>query len=331
MKVVRFHAFGGPEELRLDDLPVEEPGPGEVRFRVGAIGLNRVEAQYRSGQFLQPDLPSKIGYEAAGVVEAVGPGVTALAPGDRVATLTGTPMDRYGTYAERTLFPAEMLTKVLPGQPLVEAAACWMQYFTAYAIIEAGKVRTGDHVVITAASSSVGLAAIQIANAEGATPIAVTRGREKAEALLRAGAAHVIISDEEDAAARVRELTGGTGARIVFDAVGGTMLPALATATAPGGILIYYGVLAGLPVDFPWMALLGLNLSLRGFAANVLSQDPEARERVVAYVNAGLSNGALKPVVDRAFPLEEIAEAHRHLESNRQFGKIVVTTATFDE
>ncbi len=331
VKVVRFHEFGGPEVLRVEDLEVGAPGAGEVRIRVGAIGLNRVEAQYRAGRYIQPSLPSKIGYEAAGVIEAVGADVSEFSPGDRVATLTGAPMDRYGTYGEAILFPANMLVHLQPGQSLVDAAACWMQYFTAYGIVEAGAIGPGDHVVITAASSSVGLAAIQMANAEGATPIAVTRGRAKKEALLEQGATHVIVSDEEDIISRVMEITGSAGARVAFDPVGGTTLSALADCTATGGILIYYGVLAGLPVDFPWMTLLAKNLTVRGYAADLLTKDAAAAREVTAYVNAHLASGAFRPVIDRTFPLARVADAHRYLESNEQFGKIVVTTPTADE
>lgn len=330
-KVVRIHEFGGPDVLRLDDVEVGEPGPGEVRIRVGAIGLNRVEAQYRAGNYSRPVLPSRIGFEAAGVIEAVGPAISGLTPGERVVTLAGVPMDRYGTYGEVILFPANMLASVPAEQSLIEAAACWTQYFTAYALVDVGHVGPGDHVVITAASSSVGLAAIQIANGHGAIPIAVTRGRGKRDALRQAGAAHVIVSEEEDLATRLAELTGGKGARIAFDAVGGTTLSTLAASAAPCGVLIYYGVLAGLPADFPWMALLGNNLTVRGFAANLLSEDREAADRVIGYVNAHLASGAFRPVIDRIFPLEQIADAHRYLESNVQLGKIVVTTATSDE
>ena len=244
-QIVRLHSFGGPEVLRLEELDVGAPGVGEARIRVGAIGLNRVEVQYRQGQYMPGALPSTIGFEAAGVVEAVGSGVTGLAPGDTVATLTGVPMDRYGTYGEKILYPADMLVKIPQEQSLVEAAACWMQFVTAYALVHAGAVAAGDHVVITAASSSVGLAAIQIANHHGAVPIAVTRARGKVEALLAQGAAHVIVSDEQDVAAAVRAQTGGRGARIVFDAVAGPRLPALFNAVASGGMLILYGVLAG--------------------------------------------------------------------------------------
>ena len=174
-RIARFHSFGGPEVMQIEDIEVGEPGPGEVRIRVGAIGLNRVEIMVRSGHYGAVNLPSKLGYEAAGVVEALGPGVTRWRVGDRVAALFGLSMEQYGTYGEKTLFPADMLVPVPDGVLLTDAAASWMQYGTAYALIDVGGIKAGDHVVITAASSSVGLAAIQIANQNGAVPIAVTR------------------------------------------------------------------------------------------------------------------------------------------------------------
>lgn len=177
-----------------------------------------------------------------------------------------------------------------------------------------------------AASSSVGIAALQIANVHHAVPIAVTRGRGKAAALLDVGAAHVIVSDEEDVAARIRALTGGKGARIAFDAVGGAMLSALAGAMAPKGIIISYGILAGPPTDFPIVSLLAGNLTLRGWSADMLTQDPKLRAEVVAYVSEGIAAVALQPVVDRCFDLLQVVDAYRYLESNTQFGKILITT-----
>ena len=332
MKVVRFHQFGGPEVLQLDDLEIGEPGPGEVRIRVGAFGLNRVETYFRAGAFLPPkSLPSTIGYEAAGVIEAVGPGVTAWQAGDRVATLFGLDMDRYGTNGEAILYPADMLVAVPRGQSLSDAAASWMQYGTAFALVDVGNVRAGDTVVINAASSSVGLAAIQIARAEAAVPIAVTRTRDKAAALLAAGAAQVIVSDEEDVAARIMEVTGGSGARIAFDAVAGEPLGQLLSAMAPRGTVIVYGMLAGFSFELLLPVLMLGNLALHGFSADRLIRDAADRARVTGYVSRGLASGALKPVIDSTFELAQIAEAHRRLESNLQLGKIVVTTATAGE
>ena len=331
-KVVRFHEFGGPEVLRLDEVEVGEPGLGEVRIRVGAFGLNRVETYFRGGNFAPVEnFPSRIGYEAAGVIEALGPGVSGWAAGDRVAVLYGLSMERYGTYGEQILYPAGMLVPVPASQSLAEAAASWMQYGTAYAIVDVAHVRAGDHVVITAASSSVGLAAIQITRHHGATPIAVTRGRGKAEALKEQGAAHVVVSDEEDVPARIMAITGGAGARIVFDAVAGQPLAGLVSATGAQGFVIVYGMLAGYTVELGLPPLMGNNLTIRGFAADLLVKQADSRAAVTGYIEQGLASGALQPVIDRIFDLAQIAEAHRYLESNAQLGKIVVTTATAGE
>lgn len=330
-RVVRFHEFGGPEVLRVDDIDVPKAGPGEVRIRVGAFGLNRVEVLYRSGNFLPAVFPSKIGYEAAGVIESLGPGVSGWSTGDRVAVLYGLSMQQYGTYGETIVYPADMLVRVPDGISLTDAAASWMQYGTAYALVNIAAIGKDDFVVITAASSSVGLAAIQIANAHGAVPIAVTRGRGKADLLRRHGAAHVIVSDEEDVAAHIREITRGTGARIVFDAVAGQPLAALLSAMAPQGVAIVYGALAGHTLDLSLGPLMGGNLTLRGFSADVLVKRADTKARLMAYIEAGLASGTLKPVIDRTFDIAEIVAAHRYLESNAQIGKIVVTTPTARE
>ena len=330
-KVARFHKFGGPEVMQIDDVAVGDPGPGEVRIRVGAMGLNRVETMVRSGTYGDVALPSKLGYEAAGVIEALGSEVTGWAVGDRVAVLFGLPMDIYGTYGTQILYPADMLVRVADGMSLTEAAASWMQYGTAYALIDLGQIKPGDHIVINAASSSVGLAAIQIARHHQAEPIAVTRGRGKADALRAHGAAHVIVSDEEDVPARIREITGGIGAEIAFDAVAGPALAGLLSAMAPRGVVILYGMLGGYAFELQLAALMGGNLALHGFSANRLIEVPADRARVIAYIENGLASGALSPVIDRTFDLAEIAEAHRYLESNVQFGKIVLTTASAGE
>jgi NADPH:quinone reductase len=265
------------------------------------------------------------------VIEALGPGVSGWQVGGRVAVLFGLPMDHYGTYGEQIVYPADMLVRVPDGTSLTDAAASWMQYGTAYALIDLGRIKAGDHVVINAASSSVGLAAIQIARHHEAVPIAVTRTRDKAQALLDHGAAHVIVSNEEDVSARIREITGGMGAQIAFDAVAGPGLADLLTAMGPRGIVIVYGMLGGYSLELVLPLLMGGNLALHGFAANRLIENPADRAKVIAYIEQGLASGALSPVIDRTFDLSEIAEAHRYLESNMQFGKIVVTTGTAGE
>lgn len=324
-KIVRIHRLGGPEVLQVDDIEVADPGDGEVRIAVAAIGLNRVETMFRSGGFGQPQLPSKIGYEAAGVIEAVGSGVTDFCVGDRIATLPGLSMEQYGTYGELILYPADMLVRIPDTQSMTDAAASWMQYLTAYGLISHGQIGRGDHVVITAASSSVGLAAIQICNAVGAIPIAVTRGQAKVAGLQKHGAAHVIVSEEQDVAQSIMSLTEGHGARVVFDAVAGQPLGELLNALAPQGIAILYGTLAGAEVSLLLHSVMLNGLTIRGFAANELLADPAQRSAVIEFVNRGIADGSLCPVIDRVFSLDAIVEAHHYLEGNTQLGKIVVS------
>ena len=189
-RVVRFHKIGGPEVLQIDEVDLGAPGAGELRLRVRALGLNRAEAMFRSGAYLeQPTLPARLGYEAAGTVEAIGEGVTGFAIGDAVSTIPGFSMTQYGVYGEQAIVPAAAAVKHPANLSWEQAAATWMQYMTAYgALIEVARLTPGEAVIITAASSSVGLAAIQIVNAAGAVSIATTRGSTKRDALLSHGA-----------------------------------------------------------------------------------------------------------------------------------------------
>jgi NADPH:quinone reductase-like Zn-dependent oxidoreductase len=324
VKVARVHALTGLDGLAVDEIEVPAPGPGEVRIEVAAIGLNRAETMVLYGGFGEIPLPSKIGYEAAGTIESLGEGVSGFSVGDRVAALPGLQL-HYGTCGEEIVVPADMLVKTPDGQSDLEAAATWMQYLTAYAVRAYRPIHSGDAVIITAASSSVGLAAIQIVNADGGVPIAVTRGRAKADALRRHGAAHVIVSDEEDVAARVQDITGGQGAALAFDAVAGQAFPALLMSLRIGGLAIVYGGLGGEPSYFSGTLMAFRDLSIQGFATNYLVADPKQRDEAVAYVRERIANGTFAPVIDRTFGLADVADAYRYLESNRQVGKIVVT------
>jgi NADPH:quinone reductase-like Zn-dependent oxidoreductase len=323
-KVARVHALNGLDGLQVDEIEVPAPGPGDVRIKVRAIGLNRAETMVLYGGFGNIPLPSKIGYEAAGTIESLGAGVTGFTIGERVSILPGLPL-HYGTCGEVILCPANMLLKTPARLSDLEAAASWMQYLTAYAVRAYRPIQPGDAVIITAASSSVGLAAIQIVKEDGGIPIAVTRGRAKADALRQHGAAHVIVSGEEDIAARVQEITGGQGAALVFDPVGGAAFPALLMSLRLGGLAIIYGGLGGEPSHFSATLMAFRDLSIQGFATNFLLADPKRRDEAVAYVRARLENGAFKPVIDKSFALADIVNAYRHLESNQQVGKIIVT------
>jgi NADPH:quinone reductase-like Zn-dependent oxidoreductase len=325
-RVVRFHQLGGPEVLSIEEVEVPAPGRGEVRIRVKALGLNRAEAMLRSGNYIETaSFPSGLGFEAAGIVDAVGEGVADLKLGDAVSVVPPKSQLRWPAYGELATFPAAHVVKHPPALGFEAAAAVWMQYVTAYgALIDIAQLKPKDFVAITAASSSVGLAAIQIARMVGATPIAVTRTAEKKQALLAAGAAHVLASAEEDLKARLTEIAGPDGVRVVFDPIGGPIFEPLTAAMARGGILIEYGALSPEPTPFPLFAVLGKSLTLRGYLVHEITGDPKRLEAAKAFILGGLESGALKPVIAKVFPFEEIVAAHRYLESNAQFGKIVV-------
>lgn len=325
--IVRMHELGGPEVLRLEELTLPPPAAGEVRIRVEAIGLNRSEALFRAGQYpVRPQLPCFNGYEAAGIVEALGPDVAGVAPGDRVCVLPNFRLGDYCVYGEQALVPARSLIAAPPGLTPAEAASVWMQYFTAWAVLEAGRAQLGDHVLITAASSSVGLAAIQLANWTGAVPIALTRSSAKAAALRAQGAQHVIATGESDVAAEVLRITGGKGAQVAFDPVGGPAVEKLAAAMGEDGVIIIYGSLGGQPTPWPHWPACFKSLSLRGWVASYIWNHPARFERVRTLILQGLASRHLKPVIAKTFPLREIAAAHAYLESNAQVGKVVVTT-----
>jgi NADPH:quinone reductase-like Zn-dependent oxidoreductase len=325
-KAVRFHRIGGPENLVLETLPSARPAEGEARLRVAAVGLNRAEALFMRGQYFeQPVLPSRIGYEAAGVVEEVGPGVDQHWVGKNVATIPGYSMSQNGVLGEEAIVPVVAMAEYPASLTHVQGASIWMQYLTAYgALVKLAGIGQNDFVVITAASSSVGLAAIQIANAEKATAIAATRTPAKRAELMSLGADHVIVTDEENLVQRVNEITGGKGARIVFDPVGGPFVEQLAAATAPLGTIFEYGWLSFQPTPFP-MAALAKGISVRGYSLQEIRRDPAALKTATKYVYERLADGRFVPEIAKTFPLEQAADAYRYLESNAQIGKVVIT------
>lgn len=326
-RVVRFHQLGGPDVLRIEDISVPAPRRGEVRIQVKALGLNRAEALLRTGAYIEtPSLPSGLGLEAAGIVESVGEGVEGFAPGDAVSVVPPQSMTCWPAYGDLATFPEKLLIRHPAALSWEQAAATWMQYLTAYGgLVDIGKLGRGDFVVITAASSSVGLAAIQIANRLGAVPIAVTRTSKKRSDLREAGAAHVIASAEENLATKLVDIAGPDGIRVVFDPIGGPIFEPLASAMSPGGILIEYGGLSSEPTPFPLSAVLSKSLTLRGYLVHEITGDPARLEKAKTFIFDGLAGGWLQPVISKIFPFEEIVEAHRYLESNDQLGKIVVT------
>ena len=330
-RVVRISRIGGAEVLGISQEPIKEPGSGEVRLRVRAVGLNRAEVMFREGQYTEsPEFPARIGSEASGIIEALGPNVTQLNIGDRVSTFPGFSMNRYGVAGDTAIVPVRHVMKIPHGFSFEDGAAIWTQYLTAYGcLIQVGQMRKGHTVAITAASSSVGLAAIQMVNNAGGISIAVTRKRDKRVPLLEAGAHHVIVTDEESMSERVAEITNGCGAQIVFDPVAGPFLEQLGNIVAAEGKIIQYGWLQpGTPI-FPLVPALVKGFSVHGFHLSYqLIPHRERLEAALAYIVARLESGTFKPLLAmKPFTLDHIADAYRYMESNEHLGKIIVTTA----
>jgi NADPH2:quinone reductase len=324
-RVIKFEKHGDPSVLELRDVFVPDPPRGHVRISVKAVGLNRAEINFRKGATASPRLPSSIGYEAAGLIDALGEDVRDFACGDQVAVLPGLDMEAYGTYAELLNCPAEMVVKMPAALSFVEAAATWMQYLTAYALIDPAGVQAGDHVLITAASSSVGIAAIQIANAMGAIPIALTSRLEKVEILKKHGASHVFATGDKGWTEAVIRLCSGQGPRIVLDAVGQELNPALMDVIRTSGILVIYGALSGGNLPIAIGGAVRKELTLHFYSTRRLFRDPELKRQAMTYILAGIQSGQLMPVIDRTFPFAEVAEAHGYLESSQGSGKVVLT------
>jgi NADPH:quinone reductase-like Zn-dependent oxidoreductase len=326
-RTVRIHAFGDADVLKIEDIETREPGLGEVRLRIHAIGINRTELTLRSGRApVKPALPSGIGFEAAGVIDALSPDVEGFLVGDRVALVPAYGASQYALYGEVSLAPARSLVAIPDHISFEAAAATWVAYGTAWAgLISIGGLKAGRAVLIPAASSSVGLAAIQIANRVGARPIALTRTSAKVDALLGHGAAAVIARAEQDLVAEVKRLTDGKGADLAFDPVGGAAFARLAQATANGGTLVLYGAFATEPTVVPPFDVLARDLTIRGLALPNVARIDAQLSALKRFVTDGLADRTLRPTIAQTFPFDQVADAHRLMEAGEQVGKIVVT------
>jgi NADPH:quinone reductase-like Zn-dependent oxidoreductase len=323
-RVVVFDEFGGPDVMHVVEEPIVEPTAGEVRVRIEAFAVNPLDQMMRSGTSPAPvPLPhARLGVEGTGVVDALGPEVAGLEIGDPVILTAIPDATVRGSYAEYTTVPASRVIARPAGLGITEAAAVWVAYSTAYgALVEKAGMRPGDHVLITAASSGVGRAAMQIANQLGAVPIAVTRHTATTDELLAAGAAAVVATDHMDVTGAVARHTGGTGADLVLDLVMGPGQPDLLKAARPEGTLVAAGSLDPRPAPFP-----AVPLTIFRYRSFEHTLDEVVVRRMAAVLNAGVRLGALRPAVDRVFALDDIAEAHRHLEKGLHAGRKIVVT-----
>jgi NADPH:quinone reductase-like Zn-dependent oxidoreductase len=327
MRAAVFTGTGDPSILRLVDLPPRDPGPGEVRIRVTSAGLNRADANYRRGRYLvRTPGESRSGFEGAGVVDAVGPG-TRLRVGDRVGVLPSSfDVVSEGAAAE-TMTVAEAIC--VPTPSTIEdrdAGAIWMQYLTAWgALVEIATVGAGDFVVVPAASSSVGIAALQLCRTLGARAIATTTSADKVAAIARFTPYAIVDTRAEPYVERVKALTDGQGARVVFDPVYGPLVNDHIRVACREAVVFVYGALDARPLTLELGGMLRKQIRLQGYTLAPLLSDPARRARAVAAVTAHLERRDFAPLVDSYFPLERIQDAHRRLESNQQIGKVVVT------
>ncbi|WP_298148324.1 zinc-dependent alcohol dehydrogenase family protein [Flavobacterium sp.] len=325
-KTVVFHEAGTPEVLKVEQVEVAFPAAQEIRIQVKSIGVNRADAMYRQGMYIEnPIFPAKIGYEAAGIVEAVGAEVTNISVGDLVNVVPGFSLHSYASYGEYINMPAYAVHKYPSNLSFEEAASVWTSYLTMYGmVVHSGQLKEGQFVVINAASSSAGLAAIQMTNYVGGIAIALTTSQKKKEALLKAGAAHVIVTSEQDIAAEVLKITDNGGANLILDPVVGAKFSTLLSSVAENGKVFVYGTLSHEPASFPAFDVLMKTLTIRGYSAIEVMGNMEVLIQAITFIDKGLAEGKLKPVIDKVFNIDDIVASHNYLESNQQFGKIVV-------
>ncbi|MFO0583804.1 MAG: quinone oxidoreductase [Anaeromyxobacter sp.] len=319
-RAIRIHETGGPEVLRLEDVPVGAPGAGEVRLRHTAIAVNFVDTYHRTG--LYPlKLPVVIGVEAAGVVEAVGPGVQGLSPGDRVVYLTGS-----GAYAEVRLAPADRCIRLPDGVSDLTAAATFMKGLTVDALVRrTHPVKAGEAVLVHAAAGGVGLLMVPWLKSLGATVIGTAGSDEKAAIARAAGCDHVIVYSREPFAPKVRELTGGEGVPVVYDGVGKATFEGSLDSLAPFGLLVAYGNASGPvpPFDLRTLAAKGSLYVTRPTVFGYVAKRPDL-ERGAKELFDRLLDGRVKVAAPRTWPMAEVAAAHRALEARATTGSVVL-------
>jgi NADPH:quinone reductase len=320
-KAIRITATGGPEVMRWEDVEVGEPGEGQARVRHTAVGVNFIDTYQRSGLYPIP-VPGGLGGEAAGVVEAVGPGVTVVRPGDRVA-YGGSPP---GSYSEARVMPAGVLVPIPDGITDQTAAAAMLKGMTVqYLIRRTYPVKAGETVLFHAAAGGVGLIACQWLKALGATVIGTVGSDEKAEVARAHGCDHVIISTREDIAKRVREITGGAGVPVVYDSVGKDTFLGSLDCLRPLGLMVSFGNSSGkvTPFDIGILAQKGsLYLTRPTLATYTATRaDLESTARDVFEV---IREGKVKVEIRHTYPLADAEQVHRDLEGRRTVGSIVM-------
>lgn len=322
VQAIRVHQTGGPEVLQLEDIDVADPGPGEARIRHQAVGLNFIDTYFRSGLYPAPELPFVPGNEGAGEVLAVGDGVTHVAPGDRVAYA-----GPLGAYAEERNISADVLVKVPETIAYDTAAAMMLKGMTAqYLLRQTFKVEPGMTILFHAAAGGVGLIACQWANALGATVIGTVGSAEKGELARAHGCHHVINYQEEDFAARTRELTGGEGVHVVYDGVGKDTFPASLDCLRPLGMWVTFGNASGPvpPLDLLLLSQKGSLFVTRPTLFHYIAKRADLEKTANDLMDV-VGDGRVRIEINQAYRLADAAQAHRDLEGRKTTGATVLT------
>ena len=321
-RAIRIHRTGGPDAMQWEDVELGAPGPGEVRIRHEAVGLNYIDVYFRTGLYPAPSLPFSPGMEGAGVVEAVGEGVGALAAGDRVA-YAAPPV---GAYAEERLMPADRVVKVPAGIDARQAAAMMLQGMTVeYLLRRTFPVRSGDTVLFHAAAGGVGLIACQWAKHLGATVIGTVGSDEKAELARAHGCDHTIVYTRENFTERVRELTDGAGVPVVYDAVGRDTFEGSLDCLRPRGMLVSFGQASGKiePFDVGILSARGSLYVTRPTLMTYTASRADLEASAQALFDVA-GSGAVRITVNQTFSLADAANAHRALESRQTTGSTIL-------
>lgn len=326
----RIHDYSGYQGLKLEEEPFEEPGAGEIRLRVEAFALNwgDMDLMKDNYSFSFPRLPARVGIEAAGIVDAIGPGVEGFTPGERVSTLPYF-YDNRGASTESLVIDARYVAKAPPNLSAVESASIWMQYMTAYfPLAEVSRVGPGSHVLVTAATSTAGAASLEIGRILGATMIGTTRFEEKADYLKKMGADHVIVTGgDEDIARRIKEITGGKGVEMVFDPVGAGLIDKYSPALARNARIYFYGTLDTVWPTLPFVDMFQKNAVFHPYSLFNYVEDAAMCAKGKAFVYDMLAQGRIRPSIDRVYPMEKYVEAFDYLSRTRStHGKVVIET-----
>jgi len=321
-QAVRFHQVGGPEVLRLEEVAVGNPGPGQARIRHVAVGLNFADTYFRTGFYPVP-LPNGMGVEGSGVVEAVGEGVANVAPGDRI-TYTGF-VNTLGAYSTERLIPAAPLIKLPEGIGCETAAAMTMRGFTsAYLMRRIWPLKAGDSILLHAAAGGVGLIVSQWAKLLGLTVIGTVSTEAKARIAREHGCDHVILYKTEDVAKRVREITGGVGVNVVYDSVGKDTFAGSIDSLKRRGLLVCVGTASGPvpPIDATQLAIKGSVYVTRPALADYIA-DPKERQELASEIFGHVAAGRIKIEINQKYRLQDAVQAHRDLESRKTTGSSI--------